>query len=65
MKLLSNDQQIELQQLFESLSGLAAGMTIEQLNQIGYWSIEMKPKRARRKNIETVQPVLDAHIDVV
>lgn len=52
MKLLTTEQQNELQSLMISLSHCGI-LDVPLLNQINYWNIELKPKRARRKT-ETV-----------
>jgi len=51
MKLLTNEQQTDLQKVFEELltmNLIVAGGSRELPNQIAYWAIELKPKRVRR-----------------
>jgi hypothetical protein len=54
MKVLTTEQQIELQ---EFLANLTAG-NLEQQSQINYWALELKSKRARKKVLTDPQNTL-------
>ena len=50
MKTLSTEQQVELQDLFNSLK--SNNLDIQVLAQLTYWANEMRPKRVRRNPVE-------------
>lgn len=47
MKVLTTEQQVELQALMTELSGTVNDINLQ--GQINYWTLELKPKRVRRK----------------
>jgi hypothetical protein len=53
MKVLSTEQQTELQQLIDKLTDSTYQMDNEDHAALTYWSIELKPKRVRKKAIDT------------
>lgn len=53
MKNLTTEQQEELQQLFLILDESNLPLTLQTKAQIGYWRIELKPKRVRRNPVES------------
>lgn len=53
MKVLSTEQQVELQEFLEELR-FTNGLSSVQGATLNYWSIELKPKRVRKKNEEKI-----------
>lgn len=60
MKLLTTEMQAELQAILSELA-VSADVSVTMQANLKYWSIELKPKRVRKKKAEII---LDTHVEV-
>lgn len=60
MKVLSTEQQTDLQKLIENLSDPTFQVDVQDHAQLVYWSLELKPKRVRKSKEKILQGMQEA-----